>query len=417
MAYFVFNIGRPGSTEWWVENLDRNVITAGYQGLRGDRGDVILNQLDAGDWVIAYAVGHGYVGAGVVLDSDTYRLHPQPLEGSYSDHQHERAVDWRYFVEDVSDAVSIGDAGRQQPRQTKERIDSAAHAEMMIGMIQARSRGRQGRYGRLRWELVREVVFDLGRPVRVAEVRAVIKMRDPTFNTRNIRPDLEKMSVNSDLRAHYQSVKKGRRSDSGDPADKLFKTPHGINVRYEPYVPEIHGIWELMYDSSGVGTVRRLEQTLIDQAATSARREVDAMDVLPIDGELDGRRRVLMQVAMRQGQSSFRSLMLIAYEEKCAITGCSTVDVLEAAHIVPYRGVHTNRADNGLLLRSDIHTLFDLGRLWIDPQALTVCLAESMKDTEYWKYHGSKITLPESASDWPNPEHLARHKADSTSSN
>lgn len=416
MAYYVFNIGLPATTEWWEENLDRKVITAGFDGQPGDRGEIILNQLDSGDWVIAYVNGHGYVGAGVVLGDETYRLHPQLVQGSHSNHRHERAVDWRYFVEDLNDAVSIGDARRQQPRQTKESVDSAAHAEMIIGKIQARSRGRQGRYGRLRWELVREVAFDLGRPVSVADVRALIKMRDPNFNTRNIRPDLEKMSVNSDLRAHYQGVKKGRRSDSGDPADSLFKTSHGTNVRYESYVPEIHGIWELIYDDSGVGTVRRVEQTLIAQAASLARRQVDAIDVAPIDGELDGRRRVLMQVAMRQGQSNFRSLMLIAYGEKCAITGCTTVDVLEAAHIVPYRGVHTNRADNGLLLRSDIHTLFDLGRLWIDPQALTVCLGESMRDTEYWQYQGIKLALPESENDWPNPEHLARHMADSKSS-
>lgn len=413
MAYYVFNIGRPATTEWWVENLDRKVVTAGYDGQPGDRGDVILNQLDVGDWIIAYANGHGYVGAGVVLGVETYRLHPQRLEGSCSDHRHERAVDWRYFVEDVSDAISINDAARQQPRQTKERIDSAEHAERIIGQIQARSGGRQGRYGRLRWELVREVALDLDRPVSVAEVRALIKMRDPVFRTKNIRPDLEKMSVNSDLRAHYQGVKKGRRSDSGHPADLLFKTSNGMNVRFERYVPEVHGIWELEYDGSGAGIVRKVEQTLIGQAATLARRQVDEIDVEPIDGELDGRKRVLMQVAMRQGQSNFRSLMLIAYEEKCAITRCCTVDVLEAAHIVPYRGIHTNRADNGLLLRSDIHTLFDLGRLWIDPKSLTVCLAQCMKDTEYWQYHGVKIALPNSKSDWPNPDHLTRHMADS----
>lgn len=412
MAYYVLNIGLPATKEWWEENLDRKVITAGFDGQPGDRGDTILHQLHAGDWVIAYVNGHGYVGAGVVQPDETYRLHAQLLEHSHSNHRHERAVDWRYFVEDPDDAVSIQDAGRQQPRNTKERIDSVAHAEMIIGKIQARSGGRQGRYGRLRWELVREAAFDLGSSVSVAEVRALIKMRDPQFKTKNIRPDLEKMSVNSDLRAHYQGVKKGRRSDTGHPADRLFKTLQGTKVRYESYVPEIHGVWELVYDASGAGTVHEVEQTLIAQAAALARREIDTAEMVPIDSELDGRKRVLMQVAMRQGQSNFRSLMLSAYEQKCAITGCSTVDVLEAAHIIPYRGVHTNRADNGLLLRSDLHTLFDLGRLWIDPQTLTVLLAQGMEDTEYWQYQGVKIALPESENDWPNPEHLARHRAD-----
>lgn len=413
MAYYVFNIGKPAITEWWTQNLDRKVITVGFDGQLGDRGDIVLHQLALGDWVIAYANGHGYVGAGIVLGAETYRLHPKLPKGSLSDHRHERAIDWRYFVEDINDAVGIHEADRQQPRQTKERIDSEAHAERIIGKIQARSGGRQGRYGRLRWELVREAVFDLGRPVSVAEVRALIRMRDPQFNSKNIRPDLEKMSVNSDIRAHYQGVKKGRRSDSGHPADRLFKTSLGTRVRYERYDPEVHGVWVLEYDSSGTGTVYTAPETLIAHAAMLARREVDASEMVPINSELDGRKRVLMQVAMRQGQSNFRSLMLAAYKEKCAVTGCSTVDVLEAAHIVPYRGIHTNRTDNGLLLRSDIHTLFDLGRLWIDPDTMTVCLSSDMRDTDYWLYKGVKISLPESKSDWPNPDHLAGHICDS----
>lgn len=409
LAYYVFNIGLPATTDWWKQNLDRKVITAGFEGKQGDRGDIILNQLAVGDWIIAYVNGRGYVGAGVVLGVETYRLHSEIPDGSLSNHLHERAVDWRYFVEDVNDAVSIHEADRQQPRQTKESIDSKVNAEKIIGKIQARSGGRQGKYGRVRWELVRDAVFDLGRPVSVAEVRELIQMRDPHFNLKNIRPDIEKMSVNSNTRIHYQSSKKGRRSDSGDPADKLFKTFPGKNVRYEPYVPETHGIWVLEYDSSGAGRVYETPQTLIAQAAILARREVDALEVAPIDDELDGRTRVLMQVAMRQGQSNFRSLMLAAYGERCAVTGCSTVDVLEAAHIVPYKGIHTNRADNGLLLRSDIHTLFDLGRLWIDPETMMVRLASYMRDTDYWQYEGVKIALPESMSERPNPEHLARH--------
>ncbi len=111
-------------------------------------------------------------GAGVILGGETYRLHPELPDGSLSDHRHERAVDWRYFVQDVNDAVSIHEADRQQPRQTKESVASEAQAEKIIGKIQARSGGRQGRFGRLRWELVREAAFDLGRPVSVAEVRA-----------------------------------------------------------------------------------------------------------------------------------------------------------------------------------------------------------------------------------------------------
>lgn len=65
-------------------------------------------------------------------------------------------------------------------------------------------------------------------------------------------------------------------------------------------------------------------------------------------------------IAYRRGQSVFRRDLMYAYSSVCAVTGTTASDVLEAAHIYPYRGAHTNRVDNGLLLRADIHTLFDL---------------------------------------------------------
>jgi predicted restriction endonuclease len=68
-----------------------------------------------------------------------------------------------------------------------------------------------------------------------------------------------------------------------------------------------------------------------------------------------------------QGQPAFWDALLQAYERQCAITGCTVLQILEAAHIMPYMGKPTNRVDNGLLLRSDLHTLFDLGLIWNKP--------------------------------------------------
>ncbi|WP_336979879.1 HNH endonuclease signature motif containing protein [Altererythrobacter fulvus] len=58
---------------------------------------------------------------------------------------------------------------------------------------------------------------------------------------------------------------------------------------------------------------------------------------------------------------------MVAYEGRCAISGCDVREVLEAAHIMPYLGEETNDVRNGLLLRADLHTLFDLGLLKIGP--------------------------------------------------
>lgn len=94
----------------------------------------------------------------------------------------------------------------------------------------------------------------------------------------------------------------------------------------------------------------------------------------------------------------------------CAITGCTALEVLEAAHIVPYRGDHTHRVDNGLLLRVDLHTLFDCQLLWITHEH-TVELAPSLLATHYASLAGRSINLPDDRRCHPNPVHLAEHAA------
>lgn len=69
----------------------------------------------------------------------------------------------------------------------------------------------------------------------------------------------------------------------------------------------------------------------------------------------------------RLGQQAFKARVLVAYERRCAITGSKIRAVLQAAHIRPVTDGGEHRLDNGLLLRSDAHTLFDHGYLSVDP--------------------------------------------------
>ncbi|MCY1550364.1 HNH endonuclease [compost metagenome] len=110
---------------------------------------------------------------------------------------------------------------------------------------------------------------------------------------------------------------------------------------------------------------------------------------------------------LRRGQGAFRRALIDVYSGTCAITGCTAVDVLEAAHIVPYKGEHTNRVDNGLLLRADIHTLFDLGLLWVELGV--VQLAAHLLGTEYGKLNGSRLRLPLKTGDQPSGKALELH--------
>lgn len=115
-------------------------------------------------------------------------------------------------------------------------------------------------------------------------------------------------------------------------------------------------------------------------------------DDIPLD-TTDQRKAVLKHIKQRRGQQSFRSA-LIAQQAECAISGCKIVDILEAAHITAYRNDTHNTTGNGLLLRCDIHTLFDLDLFAIEPDTYTIYFSASIQDEAYLKYHGRTLMLP-----------------------
>lgn len=134
----------------------------------------------------------------------------------------------------------------------------------------------------------------------------------------------------------------------------------------------------------------------------------DTVDFDPTDIS-DARDKVLREIAQRRGQSKFRRALLRAYSGKCAISLTAVESVLEAAHITPYLGEQTNHISNGLLLRADLHTLFDLNLIKIDPRSMRVRVSPSLEGTPYWNYDSRKISLPNKAGDRPSPLALEKH--------
>lgn len=143
MTYFAFNIGKPHIDAWWTQNVELGVVTAGFSGQPGDRGDVLLHQLEEGDWVIAYSNGHGFVGAGRVGPASSYRLlSPQELPAGWlSTHRHLRDVEWIYAVATLADGIPANAIKRQAPRQTKELLPEQA-AVQLLELLAARSKRR-----------------------------------------------------------------------------------------------------------------------------------------------------------------------------------------------------------------------------------------------------------------------------------
>ncbi|PWE34106.1 hypothetical protein DDZ14_02825 [Maritimibacter sp. 55A14] len=106
----------------------------------------------------------------------------------------------------------------------------------------------------------------------------------------------------------------------------------------------------------------------------------DPENIVPIEETT-----ALRGVVVRQFQAAFRNNLLSLRPHKCAITGTTEVFVLEAAHIVPYATGHParDRPENGLLLRRDIHKLFDDGLISIDPDTRKVCVSQRLTDPDY----------------------------------
>jgi putative restriction endonuclease len=118
-------------------------------------------------------------------------------------------------------------------------------------------------------------------------------------------------------------------------------------------------------------------------------------------------------VAPRLGQGSFRVMVTDAYGRRCAASGERTLPVLEAAHIRPFSLEGEHRVDNGLLLRSDLHTLYDRGYLTVTPDyriEVSRRIREEFENgRDYYAFQGKPIRLPESEEDRPNPSSLEWH--------
>lgn len=171
--------------------------------------------------------------------------------------------------------------------------------------------------------------------------------------------------------------------------------------------------WAPHTDDSTVERILRgyFQNEAIDEVSAVFSDVPDAVQALG-DITLDERRRTLAEIAVRRGQGRFRTDLIAAYK-RCAVTGTATESVLEAAHISPYRGDASNDVRNGLLLRSDIHTLFDLFLLAIDvrPNGFVVRVASEITEQHYRDLDGALlVTLPADSNMWPDAALLARHR-------
>jgi putative restriction endonuclease len=148
--------------------------------------------------------------------------------------------------------------------------------------------------------------------------------------------------------------------------------------------------------------------------AVQARERI----VTPVDSQfqiaLDGPRYGAEFLARaRLGQGTFRILVTDAYARRCAMTGEKTLPVLEAVHIRQYADGGPHRTSNGLLLRSDLHTLFDAGYMTVNPD-YRIEVSRRIHDefnngAEYYALHGKHLWTPDNPAERPAREFLEWH--------
>lgn len=184
--------------------------------------------------------------------------------------------------------------------------------------------------------------------------------------------------------------------------DRSIDPVIGCNVLAEPFfLPQSHWIpvpqsWAANIVQGKTYDTDSVEGRMLWGAVQDAMRAHQARDRIASPSETDDRRFGAEFLARgRLGQGAFRVLVTDAYSRRCAVTGEKTLPVLEAAHIKPYSLDGPHAVTNGILLRSDLHKLFDLGYVTVTGdlrlEVSARLKAEWENGREYYAYHGRKL--------------------------
>ena len=232
-----------------------------------------------------------------------------------------------------------------------------------------------------------------------------------TFQTRNGFDTLEEFR---------HTIQRYRADTESNPAIGCIALTNPIFFSKQDWIPVpadwsdsiVQGKTYDTHDSIGAILWQQIESTVTRYLVDAPRADSTAFSVAE-DAPLYGN-SILRKV--RIGQGAFRLSVTDAYTKRCAITGEKTLPVLEAAHIKPYAEAGPNHISNGLLLRSDMHKLFDDGYITVTPNFVIEVSSRIREEfnngREYYQYHGKPLTiLPGLADNKPAKHHLEYHNS------
>lgn len=214
------------------------------------------------------------------------------------------------------------------------------------------------------------------------------------------------------LREMRERIAKYRRADA---ADRTADFPVGCRILTQPFfLPERDWIPVPASWSRNTVTFKTYNTDEADGAALweAMSRRLTASPAADI-AEPESRYGEPRLIAPRLGQGAFRILVTDNYGRRCAVTHEKTLPALEAAHIRPYADGGSHLASNGLLLRRDLHSLFDGGYVTVTPdyrfEVSRRIREEFDNGRHYYELHGQSIELPKRPGDRPDPGALRWH--------
>jgi putative restriction endonuclease len=145
--------------------------------------------------------------------------------------------------------------------------------------------------------------------------------------------------------------------------------------------------------------------------AVNERLAATPASPLPVSGDRYGQPALMRQ---RLGQGAFRMAITDGYGRRCAVSGEKTLPILDAAHIRAYGAGGGHDIANGLLLRTDIHRLFDLGYVTVTESG-AFAVSERLKadfdnGAHYYAMQGKEVARPQAGFAPPSAEALSWHR-------
>lgn len=179
--------------------------------------------------------------------------------------------------------------------------------------------------------------------------------------------------------------------------------PHAnsiLDVKELLKIDSRRGFWGVA--SSGVRVPEAIEARLaakwkqvLKRNGMSGRETAGDETLAPL---IEARTRAWASVITRPQQGAFRNALTRRYGNQCQISGCGVMGVVHACHIKRVADGGAEVVQNGILLRLDLHVLFDADLIGIDPKTMEVHIHPSLKGTEYNDFAGTRVRAQPSPS-------------------